>query len=180
MRRISCLAVLAIAVVAVATASAAPPSNGSGELYNPNGRHGIVPTWAAAMASQWQNGAFRATYGVGQLRNHGGATMTTNTTYAIYWQPSNWSQQFPAGYSTLINQYFGDVAADSGKTTNVYYTATQYSGIKYSSKYVTSYVDTDPLPASGCTDSATSVCVSDAQLQTELSSFVSSHGLPRN
>jgi hypothetical protein len=132
------------------------------------------------MATQWMHGAYRATYGYGQLRNHGGPTMTTNTTYAVYWQPSNWSQQFPSGYSTLINQYFGDVAADSGKTTNVYYTETQYSGIQYKSTFATSFVDTDPLPASGCSDSATSVCISDAQLQTEISNFVNAHGLPRN
>jgi hypothetical protein len=180
MRRLSCLAVLVAAAVVAASAAANPPS-GAGELAGSPG-HGVVPTWAASMASQWQNGAFRATYGYGQLRNHGGATMTTNTTYAIYWQPSNYTAgTFPSGYSTLINQYFGDVATDSGKTTNVYYTATQYSGIKYSSHFAGSFTDTDPLPAKGCTDSTTpSYCVSDAQLQTEISSFVSSHGLPRN
>ena len=32
-----------------------------------------------------------------------------------------------SGYETLINRFFGDVAADSGKTTNVYYSDTQYS-----------------------------------------------------
>jgi hypothetical protein len=178
MRRLICLAVAVATAVLAASASAAPPSQG--ETVPPAKGHGIVPTWAASLASQWQNGAYRATYGYGQLRNHGGPTMTTNTTYAIYWQPSNWSQQFPAGYSTLINQYFGDVAADSGKTTNVYYTETQYSSIQYKSTFAGSAVDTDPLPASGCSDSAASVCVSDAQLQTEISNFVSAHGLPRN
>ena len=177
MRRLMCLAVLVVTAVAAASASANGPG---GETFTPRPGHGIVPTWGAAMASQWMNGAYRATYGYGQLRNHGGATMTTNTTYAIYWQPSNWSQQFPSGYSTLINQYFGDVAADSGKTSNVYYTATQYSSIQYQSTWATSFVDTDPLPAKGCTDSAASTCVSDAQLQTEISNFVNAHGLPRN
>jgi len=132
------------------------------------------------MASPWIGGAFKATFGSGQLRNHGGSTMTTNATYAIYWQPSNWQQQFPSGYATLIDQYFGDVAADSGKTSNVYYTATQYSGIQYKSTFSGSAVDSDPLPASGCTDTAASVCVSDAQLQTEVSHFVSASHLPQN
>src|SRR3954447_867952 len=178
MRRLSCLAVLVVAVLAVASASADP--GGGSELFTPTPGHGVVPTWAHHMADQWLNGAYRATYGSGQLRNHGGATMTTNTTYAIYWQPSNWSQAFPSGYSTLVNQWLGDVAADSGKTSNVYYTATQYSGIKYASTFAGSFTDTSPLPASGCKDSAASVCVSDAQLQTEVSNFVNSHGLPRN
>jgi hypothetical protein len=140
----------------------------------------MVPPVASPMATQWANGAYRATYGAGKLQYHGGPTLTTNATYAIYWNPSNWSQQLPSGYSTLVDQYFTDVAADSGKTTNVYYTATQYSGIQYTSSFLGSGVDTDPLPASGCTDSGMSVCISDAQLQTEIRNYVSSHGLPQN
>jgi len=199
MRRLLDLAVvMGVAVLAVGAASAAPPT--AGETYSPPVKpgNGVVPTWAAFMAMPWAKGAghgghgggggtggggnqvFPPTAGYGQLSNHGGMTMTTNTTYAIYWQPSNWSQTFPSGYSALINQYFGDVAADSGKTTNVYYTETQYSGIQYSSAFAGSAVDSDPLPASGCTDSATSVCISDAQLQTEVSNFVKAQGWPRD
>jgi hypothetical protein len=179
MRRLIGLAAVVGTAILVASSSAAPPG-GQGETIPTAPGHGIVPTWAASMASPWAHGAFRPTYGSGQLRYHGGSTMTTNNTYAIYWQPSNWSQQFPSGYSTLVNQYFGDVAADSGKTSNVYYTETQYSGIQYKSTFAGYAVDSDPLPANGCSDSATSVCVSDAQLATEVSNFVSSHGLPRN
>ena len=177
MRRLTCLAAVAGMAILAASSSAAPPG---GETFTPQPGHGIVPTWTASMAMPWANGAYRATYGSGALRYHGGPTMTTNTTYAIYWQPSNWSQQFPSGYSTLVDQYFGDVAADSGKTSNVYYTETQYSGIQYRSTFAGSAVDTDPLPASGCTDSATKVCISDAQLASEVSSYVSAHGLPQN
>ncbi len=176
-RLIGLAAIVGTAILAVGAASAAPPSS---DTFTPQPGHGIVPTWAASIAMPWANGAYRATYGSGSLRYHGGPTMTTNTTYAIYWQPSNWSQQFPSGYSTLVDQYFGDVAADSGKTSNVYYTETQYSGIQYKSTFAGSAVDTDPLPASGCSDSASSVCVSDAQLATEVSHFTSSHGLPQN
>src|SRR3954451_20181612 len=177
MRRLVSLAVLvAVAVVATGTAAAAPDPSGP-----PSGRAlGMVPTWASSMATQWMNGAYRATYGSGQLRNHGGATMTTNTTYAIYWQPSNWSQQLPSGYSTLIDQYFGDVAHDSGLTSNVYYTATQYSGIQYRSTFAGSTTATDPLPTSGCKESAASVCLTDAQLQSEISRVVTAHAWPRN
>lgn len=176
-RLIGLAAVVGMAILAVGAASAASPSS---DTFTPQPGHGIVPTWAGSMAMPWANGAYRATYGSGNLRNHGGATMTTNSTYAIFWQPSNWSTQFPSGYSTLVDQYLADVAADSGKTSNVYYTETQYSGIQYKSTFAGSTVDTDPLPANGCSDSASSVCVSDAQLATEVSNFVSSHGLPRN
>ena len=177
MRRLVCLAVLVAAAVAVTSASAgAPDPSGAA-----SGRAlGMVPTWAASMATQWMNGAYRATYGSGKLYNHGGPTQTTNTTYTIFWAPSNWSQGFPSGYSTLVNRYFADVAADSGKTTNVYYTATQYSGIQYKSTFATSATVTDALPASGCSYSGASVCLTDAQLQSEISSVISRNGWPRN
>ena len=45
---------------------------------------------------------------------HGGPVMTTN---AIFWKPAGYS--FGAGYDTTINQYFTDVAHDSGMSTNV-------------------------------------------------------------
>src|SRR4051794_5759854 len=143
MRRLVCIAVLVAATVAVTSASAgAPDPSGAAR-----GRAlGMVPTWASAMATQWMNGAYRATYGSGKLYNHGGPTQTTNTTYTIYWAPSNWSQGFPSGYSTLVNRFFTDVAADSGKTTNVYYTATQYSGIKDQSAVIGSTTRPQPPP----------------------------------
>lgn len=177
MRRLVCLAVLVAATVAVTSASAgAPDPSGAA-----TGRAlGMVPTWASAMATQWMNGAYRATYGSGKLYNHGGPTQTTNTTYTIYWAPSNWSQTFPSGYSTLVNRYFADVAADSGKTTNVYYTATQYSGIRYQSTFAGTTTATDALPASGCSYSGASVCLTDAQLQNEINTVINRNGWPRN
>lgn len=176
MRRLVCLAVLVVAAVGVTSASAGAPDPSGPAI----GRAlGVVPTMASAMASQWANGAYRATYGSGKLYNHGGPTMTTNTTYAIYWNPSNWSTSQPSGYNTLIDRYFGDVAAASGSTSNVYYTATQYSGIQYKSTFGGSGPDTDPLPASGCSYSGASVCLTDAQIQQEISNYVTSHGLPR-
>jgi hypothetical protein len=177
MRRFVCLAVLAAAAVVAASASAAPPDPSGAAA----GRAlGMVPTWASAMATQWLNGAYRATYGSGDLQNHGGPVMTTNTTYAIYWSPSNYGTGFPSGYSTLVNQYFADVAADSGKTTNVYYTATQYSGIRYQSSFAGSFTDTDALPSNGCSVyGGVSKCLTTAQLRAEVSNFVSGRGLPR-
>jgi hypothetical protein len=177
MRRLACLAVLVVVATVVGAASAAPPDPSGAAT----GRAlGMVPTWASMMATQWMNGAYRATYGSGALRYHGGPTQTTNTTYTIFWQPSNWGQTFPSGYSGLVNQYFGDVAADSGKTTNVYYTATQYSGIKYQSAFAGTTTATDPLPTSGCSYSGASVCMTDAQLQSEINTVINAKGWPRS
>jgi hypothetical protein len=90
-----------------------------------------------------------------------------------------------ANYRTLNDRYLTDVAADSGRTTNVYWSTTQYyqgsatkTYVTYSSTFGGSYLDTTPFPASGCTDTVTqtSVCLSDAQLQNEVASVKSRLG----
>ncbi len=113
------------------------------------------------------------------LTYHGGPVMTTNKTYAIYWKPAGFSMA--PGYDTTINQYFTDVAADSGKSTNVYATDTQYSGIQYSSSFGGSFTDTNAYPASGCPlYGGLPVCLTDAQLQTEIDNVIASQGWVKN
>jgi hypothetical protein len=80
---------------------------------------------------------------------------------------------------SLNNGFLQNVAADSGKTGNVYYSDTQYSSILYSSAFAGSVVDTNPFPASGCSDRYTSTCLTDKQLQTEISRVISAQGWPR-
>src|SRR5262249_8552030 len=79
---------------------------------------------------------------------------------------------FDANYQTLINQYFTDVAHDSGGNQNVYSVGTQYTdgsgAIQYQSTFGGSYVDHDPLPANGCDDGVDTYCLTDQQLENEL------------
>src|SRR5207249_5469393 len=104
-----------------------------------------------------------AVQGNGDLINHGGPVMTTNKTYSIFWKPSG--QTFSANYVSTINQYFQDVAHDSGMSTNVYASDTQYSSIQYSSTFGGTATDTAAFPANGCTPyNGASVCLSDSQL----------------
>jgi hypothetical protein len=88
--------------------------------------------------------------------------------------------RFDASYESLINRYFTDVAHDSGLTSNVYSVATQYSDgtgpIEYESTFGGSYVDHDPLPASGCKDGQHSPCLTDKQLQTEIQQVLKATG----
>jgi hypothetical protein len=117
--------------------------------------------------------------GLGKLRYHNGPVEHGQTAYAIYWVPSGYS--ISSDYSTVINRFFTDVAADSGKTSNVYYSDTQYydgSGhIPYSVAFGGSVVDTNPFPASGCTDvSQTTVCLTDAQIQAEVMRVAQAQG----
>ncbi|HLX32208.1 MAG TPA: hypothetical protein VKR79_05495 [Gaiellaceae bacterium] len=169
MKKLLCLGVVVVATCAVGTASAVYPT--SGTLAS---AHGKVLGLVVA-----HNARIHATSrGYGNLRYHGGPVEHTNKTYAIYWIPSGYTTQ--SGYSTVINQFFTDVAADSGKTSNVYYTGTQYydgsGNVQYSSSFGGSYTDTSPLPASGCSDSDTSVCLTDAQEQAEIEKDVSAAG----
>jgi hypothetical protein len=87
---------------------------------------------------------------------------------------------FDAGYESLINQYFTDVAHDSGGSTNVYSAATQYAdgsgAIQYQSAFGGSYVDTDPLPPNGCHDGVDTYCLTDRQLQHEIQAVLTATG----
>ena len=100
------------------------------------------------------------------LSYHGGPVMANgNTVYAVYWIPPGFSVS--SNYESVINQYFSDVAADSGLSTNVYFSDTQYSSILYKSTFAGPIVDTSSFPANGCRDRYTTVCLTDAQLQSE-------------
>jgi hypothetical protein len=160
-------------VAMVASAGASRPT--SGTLSSGHGKMlGVVK----ARVHGAKGAAGTRPRGSGNLTYHGGPVQHTNKVYAIYWVPAGYTVQ--AGYSSVINQYFTDVAADSGKTTNVYYTGTQYTdgsgAVQYSSSFGGSYTDTSALPASGCSDSYTAVCLTDAQLQAEIKKDMTAAG----
>lgn len=114
----------------------------------------------------------------GNLTWHGGPVQHTNTTYAIYWIPSGFS--LGAGYISTINGFLKNVAADSGKTSNVYWSDGQYTdatgAAAYRSRFAGTIRDTNPFPASGCTDRFTAVCLTDAQIQVEIARAIASMG----
>jgi hypothetical protein len=134
---------------------------------------GIVPSIAARAEAKMTGGL-----GSGNLSYHGGPVMRTNTTYAIYWIPPGYSVS--ANYRSLINGFFQNVAAANGSTTNVYSIATEYSDttgpIAYHSAFGGALVDTQPFPASGCSDAGLPVCLTDAQLQAEIDRVIGVKG----
>ena len=162
------LGTLAAAFALLATAAGASGSSGPAHARV----LGLVPHAGAHVASTRRVLAASA----GDLVYHGGPVMHANTTYAIYWVPSGFSVD--AGYESLIDRYFTDVAAASGTTTNVYSVATQYydttGGVDYGSSFGGSTVDTTPFPASGC--SVAAVCLTDGQLQAEIQSVLTTNG----
>jgi hypothetical protein len=76
--------------------------------------------------------------------------MHSNAEYAIFWAPAGFS--FPAGYEGAAVQYLQDVAADSGKPTNVYSVGTQYTDSTgragYGATFGASFNDATAYPAS--------------------------------
>ncbi|MDX6607482.1 MAG: hypothetical protein QOD14_2022 [Solirubrobacterales bacterium] len=145
----------------------------------------IVQTPAGTVSYAPRNGggpSGRAQTAGGNLTWHGGPVMHANKSYAIAWDPTS---AFPAGYMTLMSQYVGDVAADSGQSTNVYSVGSQYTDstgrASYSSTSGGSLVDSDAYPASsGCpVVSGFTKCLTNAQLRAELNSFVTTNSLPR-
>jgi len=156
---------------------AVPAFAGDGEHPSDANRdiNGIVPTLDLA------NGVTPYA-GSGNLLYHSGPILPTNKTYAIYWIPSGYTVS--SKYRSTIDQFFADVAHDSGRTTNVYFSDTQYydnqhGHIAYSSSFGGSVVDTRSLPASGCTDRFTKVCLSNSQIRSEVNRVATANGWSR-
>lgn len=125
----------------------------------------------------------------GPLFYHSGGSVQTGThhTYAIFWgssfNASNTSLYDPT-YQSLVARYFGDVAHDSGATSNVYYSDTQYyqtvnsvkTYITYSEQYSGSWTDATDPSSNGCTVySGVSSCVTDAQIQAEVQKAIANN-----
>jgi hypothetical protein len=169
--RVALAALLATAMLAFGAAGASAVivhlSSGKPLSYQP--LHG-----ARALSVQPLAGA--------NLIYHGGPVMTSNTNYTFYWSPSG-ASAYPSEYQAGVNQYLEDLAHDSGGDQNVDSVATQYANgsseaVAYDSHFAGAILDTDPYPKNGCKKAT--ICLTDAQLQAELNSYITAHGLPRD
>jgi hypothetical protein len=118
----------------------------------------------------------------GRLEYHGGPIMSSNTNYALYWDPEG-APAYPAEYQSGLDTFFEDLAHDSGGVQNVDSVATQYGDsagefANYSSHFGGALIDTDPYPANGC--AAAAICLTDAQIQKELKTYIKNNGLPHD
>ncbi len=119
----------------------------------------------------------------------GQPVVQSSNVYAIYWDPSGY--KYHGDWQHLIDGFFNNVGVGSVKDSlsNVLAVDSQYvdKSDKYEPYKMTfrgAYTDTDPYPESaGCVDPAPLVgadkitCVTDAQIQTELKSFIAQHML---
>ena len=180
-----CTALAAAGVAArapVASAVVFDLGNGSAVSYRPiAGSPKAVPGIPKALDSVF-----------GFLDYGGGPVMPSNTNYTIYWRPSG-AAAFPSGYKAGIDGYLSDLAHDSTLSQssdgagrqNVDSVATQYgdaggSFSNYASRFgdgtTSSIDDTHAYPANGCSFAAT--CITDDQIQTEISRVVAQYNLP--
>ncbi len=174
-----------IGAVAVAIATLGVSASAAGASATPGGVTPDLPTGAQLPRPARIPGALNLDY-------QGGPVLHSNRTHIIFWNPSNCSFNshacsYDSGYQALVSGFLANVAADSHKATNVFAITGQYSDFSghamYDSTYAGATNDTDAAPANGCTLPAAApagwgTCLSNLQIKTELSSFVSSHGLP--
>jgi hypothetical protein len=162
-------ALLALASASSASAIVIHISEGRTVSYTPAPGHAAAALAPAPLDSIFHN-----------LDYNGGPIMPSNTNYTFYWAPAG-SPAYPADYRPGLDQFFTDLAHDSGGHENADSVSTQYNDAagevaSYNSHFAGAIVDNNPYPASGCGYAAT--CLTDAQIRAELTSYVKAHGLP--
>jgi hypothetical protein len=113
--------------------------------------------------------------------------------YLFFWAPSNYPM--PASFETGMEAWLDDLVSANGTSGNPVSVVTQYYDSSRGSKSFIPYqlvkeapiIDTNPYPSNQCTDvdgsngsTPTPVCLTDAQIQQELYSYITapSHHLP--
>ncbi len=118
---------------------------------------------------------------------HGGRVLHSSRGHVIFWAPSGSGLAFDSGYLAVIDAFLARVAAASHSPGNVYGLTGQYGDrggrAVYASQFLGGVVDGDPLPANGCHEPSSAppwrVCLTDAQLQSEIEHVVAAERLPR-
>jgi hypothetical protein len=107
-------------------------------------------------------------------------------TYAIYWDPED---IYDGDWQGIIDGFLASLAASNGSPETAFALEAQYRDATgkpatVRSSYRGSYTDTNAYPIAGCTDPAplslgAVTCLTDAQIRTQLETFISEHGLPK-
>ena len=123
--------------------------------------------------------------GGGPLTYHGGPVMHSVTTHVIYWDPN---KEFTATTKGIVGKFFTDVAHDRELASNVFAVAGQYKDGSGHAAYIATVgsegADEIAYPTSGCVPpneadkGPYTRCITDAQLQAQLSAYVTANHLP--
>jgi hypothetical protein len=172
----------------LAALAAWPATAGALVAPTTGGKVGYLPLNPAATALSAPSTPVHATVPTGSppLEYHGGPVMHSQESFAIFWAPSGYS--FPSGYEAAIETYLENVAADSGKPSNVYSVSAQYNDESgqhalYDDSYGGSLSDADSYGTTcpeyeGFFGAEFTACVTDEKMQEELVSVVEAEGLP--
>ncbi len=124
----------------------------------------------------------------GSLSYHNGPVVHSSEAYLVFWAPTGFSIQ--ASSQALLERYFTDAAADSGKPNNVYGVARQFTDTSGFADYSQTFSagaqaisDTQAYPAldsANCPESRSgeNYCLTDAQIEAELQRLIASRHLP--
>jgi PKD domain len=110
----------------------------------------------------------------------GGPVVHSNETYAIYWDPND----AYAAWETEVSGFLQKVGKSSGSLSSVYAVTTQYregstgATSAYESSFHGAYTDTDSYPSTENCEETGEPCLTDAQIRTELTKYISANGLP--
>jgi hypothetical protein len=169
-------------------ASAAPAlviHQRSGHFLGIELHHGINP--ASVHGSPVYRSTSSSLTAASSLAYHGGPVIHSSVPHLIFWIPSG--ESLPSSSQSLMARYLTDVAAASGTSGNVFGVDRQFTDQSGFADYRQTFsapsdtiVDTHSYPTSGrCKTTAPAYpeCLTDVQLQNELSSVVTARGLPR-
>ena len=178
---------LAAGLSAISLASAATPAQAVVETVGPVTAGVQPPIEAYAEKSEPKSYANAA----------GNPVLHGTSTFAVYWDPTN---NYWSAWQNTIDGYLQHAGAASGALESVFAVDAQYTDksdrpASYAQTFKGAYPDTHAYPASGCTDpepfapadqiglefggAPTAVCLTSAQLATQLESFIAVHGLPK-
>jgi hypothetical protein len=152
------------------------------------------PRWmmatVAAIAALLTLGLFGspASAASGTLSYAGGPVVHSSAPYLVFWVPSG--ESIPASSQALMARFFVDVAADSGRPSNVFGVLRQYYDRHGFADYRERFnparqlvVDQQPYPprdAANCPDVSSTypTCISDSQIRSELQRLIGATRLP--
>lgn len=124
----------------------------------------------------------------------GNPVMHSNSTYTVFWDPTN---SYHGDWQHLINEFLQRVGSSSGGLANVFAVDEQYTDrsnapLSNHSVFKGAYTDTNAYPSpGGCTDPHpfktvdqlqingvhTPVCLTDKQIREQLQTFIAQHKL---
>jgi hypothetical protein len=174
---------LALVAIATGAASLAPAAASAAKPFRPRigGAWGLMPPAGRGEVEIATGENYPVVY-------HGGSVMRNVTIHAVFWAPSGYQfESAPSvetsSYEGLIEQWFTDVAHDSGSKSNIYSVLDEYGDQSGPGSYRINYDEaadtvlaTDPYPSKAdqcASPSGTATCVTDLQVQTELDKVIS-------